>query len=670
MAGPLAFIAGMAASQTQQGAASLLSPLQRGFEQVANRTNPNVLPGVDALFDVYLRGHLEVPRLLALSRSAGVLVPTDIQTKLVTASYGLDGRLRIDNQLFPSANGYAAIIRGKQFAPPLDVAIELFNRGILDGDGWEYALKQGGVDQVGWRQALKQLAKNIPGPSDLIRFAVREAFTPQIVQQYGYHHELPRAIYPWLKALGYGYELEEDRPQGATWDNLQPAPGKQTWFDKYWYSHWELPSVTQAADMMFRLYDDSRYGRSPDATPDNTFSEADFSTLLKVQDYPDYWRRKLTAISYQPLTRVDVRRMHKLGVMGEQDIYHAYRAIGYNDQNAMRLVQFTIEQNKLQPPKDKHYQTANDICELWNLGLITKEDAMSRIRLIGYEFGDMIRFLDACELKGKKDRFKAALMAIKKAFMDGHISGLQSLDEMASFGVLPLKAQEKLQLWNLQRRVGRKELSANQATKLFKEGIINETELERRLQNLNFEGQAITRIITQAKLDYANEYQKLVFTRAKESAKQSKNRLKSQIKMVRVNIAQNEAMVKAMLSVATDKNIIAFYKAGAINLAQARLYLQARYGWTPENIDRWIVSYLGDKGAKDNGKAPQTQTNTGQASTGETPGELGSGNGVSSGGNVSTTGAVPSSGQAVTLGSGQAVTSPIQSVNRPANQLG
>ena len=42
---------------------------------------------------------------------------------------------------------------------------------------------------------------------------------------------------------------------------------------------------------------------------------AELDMLLRAQDVMPFWRDRLTAIAYRPLTRVDVRRMYKQGVL-------------------------------------------------------------------------------------------------------------------------------------------------------------------------------------------------------------------------------------------------------------------------------------------------------------------------------------------------------------------
>src|SRR5439155_13478403 len=108
--------------------------------------------------------------------------------------------------------------------------------------------------------------EEIPGPSDLIRFAVREGFTPAIVTLYRYNDDFPVEIIPWMQKQGFTGDVGIPRPPGIDSQGRPLPPGNATWADLHWWAHWELPSPTQGYEMVHRLYPNSRFGPSPIAT--------------------------------------------------------------------------------------------------------------------------------------------------------------------------------------------------------------------------------------------------------------------------------------------------------------------------------------------------------------------------------------------------------------------
>ena len=82
-----------------------------------------------------------------------------------------------------------------------------------------------------------------------------------------------------------------------------------------------LPSIGQGFEMLHR----------------RVIEDADLDLLLRALDVMPFWREKLKDISYNPLTRVDVRRMHRIGVLEEEGVFNAYLDVGYNEENAQLM---------------------------------------------------------------------------------------------------------------------------------------------------------------------------------------------------------------------------------------------------------------------------------------------------------------------------------------------
>ena len=159
---------------------------------------------------------------------------------------------------------------------------------------------------------LKKLKQVIPNVTDLVSFAVREAFNDDIAKRFEYDNDFPESIVEWGEKQGLS----------------------RFWLSKYWRAHWSLPSPTQGFEMLHRL----RPGVSK-----NPFTVDDLQTLLKTADYPTFFRSRLIDISYAPFTRVDVRRMYKVGVLDETGVIEAYKDLGYDDAKAKKLADFTVK---------------------------------------------------------------------------------------------------------------------------------------------------------------------------------------------------------------------------------------------------------------------------------------------------------------------------------------
>jgi len=209
-----------------------------------------------------------------------------------------------------------------------------------------------------YHSLYKELAFQIPPVADIITMAVREAFTPEIASRFGQYEGLPTAFVEWVGKKGLSRE----------------------WAERYWAAHWSLPSPQQGFEMLQR----------------GVINRDELALLLRALDIMPFWRDKLVQISYNPLTRVDIRRMYALGVVSETEINKAYQDIGYNSENAARLTTFTVkltEQAQARAEAAKEKAKAEKI-PLWTTaqtlsfvkkGLITQDRAKQELIWLGYD---------------------------------------------------------------------------------------------------------------------------------------------------------------------------------------------------------------------------------------------------------------------------------------------
>lgn len=179
---------------------------------------------------------------------------------------------------------------------------EAFLRGSIDLETHDKMLTAYGLSSE-YINLIRELYLLIPGPSDLIRMAVREAFTPEIAQKFGQYEDYPQAFTDWAAKIG----LSKD------------------WATRYWAAHWDLPSPTMGFEMLHR----------------GIIDNDELKLLLRALDVMPYWRERLIKLSYNPLTRVDVRRMYQLGVIDASQVTRAYLDLGYDQEKAEWLTEFT-----------------------------------------------------------------------------------------------------------------------------------------------------------------------------------------------------------------------------------------------------------------------------------------------------------------------------------------
>jgi hypothetical protein len=272
------------------------------------------------------------------------------------------------------------------------VAMEL--RGIVTPAETDAAMRIRGFDPQ-WSARIRQLGQVLPPVQDLITMAVREAFSPDVAARFGQFEDFPQAF------------ADEAKKQGLSVE----------WARRYWAAHWSLPSPMQGFEMFQR----------------RIISEDDLKLLLRALDIMPFWRDNLIKLSYNPLTRVDVRRMHQLGVLNDNDVYNSYLDIGYSPENAARLQDFTLKLNKGNQPLDDEELgrlTRAQVLNFYEAGLIDQAKALAYLTGMGITPDAAILYIRSVDANEQ--------LAIRKADADFIV-------EQAQAGVLTFsEAQDKL----------------------------------------------------------------------------------------------------------------------------------------------------------------------------------------------------------------------------------
>lgn len=196
----------------------------------------------------------------------------------------------------------ARMLRASRSPLAPTVVMQAWHRGIIDEAERDVMLQRAGLGPDEQR-AVRETSVYIPPIQDLILMAVREVFSPQIRQEYQLDADFPADFADRARRLG----MDEDTARD------------------YWASHWGLPSLTQGYRMFHR----------------GVITQEQLQGLMRAQDVMPVWRERLEAISYTPLTRVDIRRMHAMGAIDDARMERAYRDIGYSPADAELMARWT-----------------------------------------------------------------------------------------------------------------------------------------------------------------------------------------------------------------------------------------------------------------------------------------------------------------------------------------
>jgi len=396
MAIPIAAILGGAMGGL--GLANMFPPLTRWGQYGLNRLWRNEIVDISEAIEAYYRGYI---------------TREDLNYEL--GSRGLNEK-RVDWLIGLRQQVFGAVEN-----------IILWRRGeITDDDLKDKLLRIGIPDNQ--RDLWVKFTETRPSVQDIITFAVREVYTPEIAEKFGQ------------------FEGYEDVASVAESD-LKAAGILPDTLKKYWGAHWQLPSVQMGYEMLHR----------------GIITQDDLMMLLRAADVMPFWRQKLIDISYQPLTRVDVRRMHKLGVIDDAGLIKAYKDIGYNDENAQKLADFTKLYNSNpetseETKTDRDRQSWKDLTKAdiiggYQDGLFNLEESREALFNLGYSEEESDFLLSRADYDTEKDSVNKLIAAYHTAYIGNTMTHNDITEKLMALNLTGKRIENLFNVWDIEKSV-------------------------------------------------------------------------------------------------------------------------------------------------------------------------------------------------------------------------
>ncbi|RLF47243.1 MAG: hypothetical protein DRN20_06170, partial [Thermoplasmata archaeon] len=95
----------------------------------------------------------------------------------------------------------------------------------------------------------------------------------------------------------------------------------------------------------------------------------DLDEYLAMADISPFWRDRIKALTFPPLTRVDLRRIYALGLISDEELKARLLELGYSIKDAERLMEFY----KVYKHESGRELTKSMIVEGYLESIITKE---------------------------------------------------------------------------------------------------------------------------------------------------------------------------------------------------------------------------------------------------------------------------------------------------------
>jgi len=261
-----------------------------------------------------------------------------------------------------------------------ELLVTLRLRNIITKDQYALRMYALGYDVAEAEDLYKSLLA-YPGISDIVRMAVREAYTPEIAEKFGQYLDIPPAFITEAAKVGIPEEIAR----------------------QYWAAHWDLPSTLQGFDMLHR----------------GIITKSELELLMRALDIMPFWRDKLIQLSYAPFTRVDVRRMHKLGILTRAQVLQAYQDIGYSPEKAEALTKFTEQLNAGTGTQTEKELTKADILTAYRAGIYSREECIDALGFLDYSTEDAELIVDAVQISQDVKLKSLTLSQVKTLYQAG-----------------------------------------------------------------------------------------------------------------------------------------------------------------------------------------------------------------------------------------------------------
>lgn len=447
--------------------------------------NPNLPPETRALLEGYLKEEAIPFAVIGTALGLGALIGALLGITAPGQAAGKQFASSIDHwQLLELRDALTGYHRGTVTREQLD---DVFNKGgyhdwqwpIMEelselrldpitsinlhrrfGEKYPDILKE--MKDQGWTdERIEQLLDATlfyPGPGDLVNWQAKEVFEPAMIEKYGLKEELEG--------------IERDPFYKAGMDDEQIA--------NFWMAHWQHASWTQVQDMLFR----------------GIINEDDVRAWFRLVEIPPFWRQKLIDTAYHTYTRVDVRRMHKLEIIDDAGLLQAYKDLGYNEERAQHMVEFTIAYNEDPPDNEKTDEekekdkerdlTKSDILNGYRDGLLLLDEARISLASLRYSNEEVNYYIARVNYENEQDDVSAQLRYYHDAYIRSVMTRNEIIDKMGELNLEGSRQERLFAIWDLERMARVTKPTKAEILSFLRKEIITPNEAKEELLGLGY----------------------------------------------------------------------------------------------------------------------------------------------------------------------------------------
>ena len=272
----------------------------------------------------------------------------------------------------------------------------------------------------------------IPSLQDIVRYIAKEAFEPDMIKMFGLMEDYPVIAEKWAAKQGLSKE----------------------WVEAEWVAHWRDLGI----EFMLEAY--HRH------IVDWNFVER-YMALIEI---PPALRNVVKQTAFNVFTRVDVRRMHDIGVLTDDELIVAYQDQGYDENKAAKMAEFTKRYNK-QHERDL---TKSEVLKGYAERLITKLDTLPMLIDMEYSESEAEYLLAYEDFKFDKKLQTKKIDAIKFKFIQNFATEKDTRNQLTILALQGKHIDVLIDEWQIDIFQDQKFPSKTDLDKFIKAKIINQ----------------------------------------------------------------------------------------------------------------------------------------------------------------------------------------------------
>ena len=327
---------------------------------------------------------------------------------------------------------------------------DAYLRGIMPEEQVDEALTRLGFTDAD-KTTMKKLFYLIPSPSDLVRMAVREVFSPDIAEKFGQYEDFPEAFKKYAKQAGFD----------------------EFWSKAYWAAHWELPSPGQGYEMFQR----------------EIINYDELLLLLRALDIMPFWREKMIKLNYQLPTRIDLRRMYELQLIDDEELLTRLRHYGYSPDDAkliQRYYQIEREYSQLAEKLDGRELTKSEVTQAYNAGLLKRDEAHKQLKDLYYADDDIEVILSIEDYRETVKVRDKRIKLLKEQYIHGVIDDNKVIDELGRQNLNTRELEKVLLDFELERLPKTKKPNDSDIMRWAKLGLLTSQEVYNEMLSIGY----------------------------------------------------------------------------------------------------------------------------------------------------------------------------------------